>query len=268
MGDVCESREEHVEAVTRWLGEREKAALETRGQDGFHVAVSGGSQPNLLAAILETNAQLETPLLTPSKWHVYLVDERVVRMDSEHSTSGVLCGQNGMIPTSLPRTVTFSTQTLWPMPSTRTLIPKSSRAWPTRMLPPSLPPSQTQTETDSRSWTPSSWEWGPMGTPRPSFQARICWTPRPIPITSSSTSTPRPNRLPSASPSRSPSSTLPQASPLSPQAPPRPKLWSLSSHPPQTQSPASLFPLLASPATISPGLSINPPWALPQPQSK
>ena len=95
--DVCESREEHVEAVTRWLGEREKAALETRGQDGFHVAVSGGSQPNLLAAILETNAQLETPLLTPSKWHVYLVDERVVRMDSEHSTSGVLCGQNGMM---------------------------------------------------------------------------------------------------------------------------------------------------------------------------
>ncbi|KAJ9049526.1 suppressor of los1-1 [Entomophthora muscae] len=65
-------------ALDKFVANCSSQAIKAHGR--FTIAVSGGSLPNTLAAVLKNNREVDF-----SKWHVFFADERCVPLDHEDS---------------------------------------------------------------------------------------------------------------------------------------------------------------------------------------
>ncbi|KAJ3410570.1 6-phosphogluconolactonase [Chytridiales sp. JEL 0842] len=74
-----------IQQVSEWLNEHvaRVAAESIKASGKFTVAVSGGSLPTVLAAVLKSNKNIDW-----DKWHVFFADERCVPLD--HADSNYL----------------------------------------------------------------------------------------------------------------------------------------------------------------------------------
>ncbi|KNC46084.1 6-phosphogluconolactonase [Thecamonas trahens ATCC 50062] len=89
---VAGDRAAVVEGVRGWLAQAAQKA--TAAGRPFHVAVSGGGQPALLAEVVASGGDT----LALDDWQVWLVDERVVTTESEHSTAAGLADLLAALP--------------------------------------------------------------------------------------------------------------------------------------------------------------------------
>lgn len=74
--------------LCEFIAQLAQEAIQARGR--FTIALSGGSLPSFLAALVELDNNSISNKMQWSSWHVLLADERVVPLDSEDSNLGSL----------------------------------------------------------------------------------------------------------------------------------------------------------------------------------
>eukprot|EP00823_Brevimastigomonas_motovehiculus_P007219 TRINITY_DN6219_c0_g1_i1.p1 TRINITY_DN6219_c0_g1~~TRINITY_DN6219_c0_g1_i1.p1 ORF type:complete len:278 (+),score=86.17 TRINITY_DN6219_c0_g1_i1:72-905(+) len=104
---IVEEKDKLYDSIAEYIVNAGEKAIKERGK--FHVAFSGGNMPMILGKGLSAIAKKRTDIHW-SKWHVYLVDERLVAADHSDSNYRQLCEAflSSLVPKSNHHPIKFS----------------------------------------------------------------------------------------------------------------------------------------------------------------